>query len=59
MAGGSCSIRVASLKIEREKEDENEDDDEDDIDDVQRFPVGGASVEEIATGDADEEDGND
>lgn len=53
------SIRVATLKIEREKVDEKEDDDEGDGYDVQRFPIGGANVEEIATEETAEEDGND
>ena len=41
------SIRAASLKVKREKKDPREDD-EVDIEDLERFPVDGASVEEIA-----------
>ncbi len=40
------SIRVATLKIEREKEDPRED--EVKVEDLERFPIEGADVEEVA-----------
>lgn len=41
------SIRAASLEMKREKKDRKEDDVK--LEDLERFPVGGASVEEVVT----------
>lgn len=44
------SIRLATLKIEREKKDPREDEVE--LEDLERFPVEGADVEEVSTEDS-------